>query len=514
MAMIIFSAILSDLTSRAVSFLIDKCSSLTAAAPVEEALNNLQRLLHRVHVIVEESQQRIVTNQAMLRQLDRLQKEMYRGYRVLDALRFREEPEDDDDPKQAVVSPSFSTSMFNPAKRLRLLRRGGSSSSSSDYERVTEVLANLEIAIGDVSKLVVHLSRCPRLCRQPYSMHLLLDKCMFSRQMEMDQVLSFLLRADTTGESETPAVLPIIGTGRVGKTTIIEHACNDERVRSHFSQILRYSQDSIRDVKTVPTLSNCALIKSHDHDHALVGGEKTLVIIELTGDINEDVWLKLYSDCRHQIASGSKIIVASRSDKVARLGTTQPLAVRPFTQEAYWYFFKVRTFGSTDLKDHPRVASMAMDLAWEMNGCFFGASVFSRLLEGNFDAKSWSMALAVAREFKRVNLLLFREDFVDLWQVVDPVFVRRASSSPSSQYIVILDDYQMAGSTQSEEGPQMMSVRDLLFGNSSTVVPHGRFKVLAWRSHIPPHYSYMMTCEVRRPWWMLPRKKRVQQTGR
>nr|CAB3452485.1 unnamed protein product [Digitaria exilis] len=77
MAMLIFSAILSDLTSRSLSFLIDKCLTMTAAAPaVEETLNSLQRLLHRAHVIVEESEERIVTNQAMLRQLNRLRKEI------------------------------------------------------------------------------------------------------------------------------------------------------------------------------------------------------------------------------------------------------------------------------------------------------------------------------------------------------------------------------------------------------------------------------------------------------
>jgi hypothetical protein len=59
-----------------------------------------------------------------------------------------------------------------------------------------------------------------------------------------------------------------------------------------------------------------------------------------------------------------------------------------------------------------------------------------------------------------------------------------------------------------------MSVRDLFFGNNSSVVPHGRFKVLEWRSHIPPHCSNMMTCEVQRPQQMLSRKKRVQQIGR
>nr|CAB3456183.1 unnamed protein product [Digitaria exilis] len=382
MAMLIFSAILSDLTSRSVSFLIDKCLSMTAPAPsVEETLNSLQRLLHRAHVIVEESEERIVTNQAMLRQLNRLRKEMYRGR-------------------------SFTTSRFNPAKRLR--PRGGS--SSSQHERAVDVLGDLETAIRDVRELVVFLSGCPRLCRQPYSAYLLVDRCMFNRQMEMEQIMEFLLQGEDY--SRAPAVLPIIGPGRVGKTTIIEHACNDQRVRNHFSQILRFSQDSIRDVKTIATLGDRSVIKLHDGDRAVTGGDNmtTLVIIEVARDIDQGVWEKLYSDCRRQIGRGSKILVASRSDRIARLGRatqTQPLAVRSFTQEAYWYFFKARTFGSTDMKDHPKAAAIAMELARELNACacVYGANVFSRLLKNNFDARIWSRTLAQAREFKRMNLL-------------------------------------------------------------------------------------------------------------
>ncbi|KAF8731774.1 hypothetical protein HU200_015712 [Digitaria exilis] len=505
---VFFSAILSDLTSRSVSFLIDKCLTMAAAAPaVEETLNSLQRLLHRAHVIVEESQERIVTNQAMLRQLNRLQKEMYRAYHTLDTLRCKAPDADGDDHNLIAAGRSFKTSRINPANRLR--SRGGS--SSSEHERAIQVLGDLETTMRDVRELVVFLSGCPRLCRQPYSVHLLVGKCMFNRQMEMEHVMEFLLRS-CDEEEETPAVLPIIGPGRVGKTTIIEHACNDQRVRSHFSQILRFSQDGLRDVKTIPTLGDCSVIKLIlDDDHAFRGEKMTtLVIIEVVGDIDQGVWEKLYSDCRHQIGRGSKILVASRSDKIARLGRatqTQPLTVRSFTEEEYWYFFKARMFGSTDIKDHPKVAAIAMDLAREMHMCFFGASLFGRLLKANFDARIWSRALAMLREFIRINILLY--GVVDIWQLEDPLFVRRTNNT-SSECFVILDDYQTV-SVEEESGPSsegtQMSILDLFFGENN-VRPRGRFNVLAYRSHIPPHYSYVVTCEVQRQHGVFSRKKR------
>jgi hypothetical protein len=325
--------------------------------------------------------------------------------------------------------------------------------------------------------------------------------------MEMEQIMDFLLQEELPIDGN-PGVLPIVGPVRVGKSTLIEHACNDDRVRGHFSQIMCFSQHSIRDDRTVAALSDCDVIK---HRGRANGEERILVIIELTGDVDEAAWRKFYSDCKRHVAGGSKIIVASRSDKIARLGTTQPLKVEFFTPEVYWYFFKVRTFGSTDTQDHPKLASIAMDLAQEMNGCFFGASIFSGLLKANFDAHFWRRALAIVKDFKRVNLSLMGDKYADLWQAFEPVYLRRVNTT-SSEYLVIVHDYEtgfVQDSAQSE-GPQpQMSIRDLLFG-SNKFRPRGRFGVLAWRSHIPPYYSYMMNCEVR-PGRLVSRKKPVQQ---
>jgi hypothetical protein len=52
-------------------------------------------------------------------------------------------------------------------------------------------------------------------------MHLLLNKCMFGRQMEMEFIMDFLLQEDRDpSASEDPAVLPITGPGNVGKSML------------------------------------------------------------------------------------------------------------------------------------------------------------------------------------------------------------------------------------------------------------------------------------------------------
>jgi hypothetical protein len=222
---VIFSAVVGELASRSVSFVVDRYLKQKAAPTEEERLCSLERLLLRLRVVVEEADGRLITNQAMLHQLSILIKEMYRGYYTLDVFRYRARGEDRI--KDHQVSNSFAPSEFNPAKRLCFY--SGSNKGAAKAVLLEQVLGSIRDTIEDLSEFVMFLCTCPRLHRQPYTMHLLLNKCMFGRQMEMEHIMNFLLQEESACGAEDLAVLPIIGPGKVGKSTLIEHACDDEK---------------------------------------------------------------------------------------------------------------------------------------------------------------------------------------------------------------------------------------------------------------------------------------------
>jgi putative protein kinase ArgK-like GTPase of G3E family len=64
-----------------------------------------------------------------------------------------------------------------------------------------------------------------------------MEKCMFGRQAETEEIISFLLQPEPPGANSLQ-VLPIIGPPRVGKSTLVEHVCYDERVNNRFSSII------------------------------------------------------------------------------------------------------------------------------------------------------------------------------------------------------------------------------------------------------------------------------------
>ncbi|KAJ1256368.1 hypothetical protein BS78_K046000 [Paspalum vaginatum] len=511
---IFLSAIVSDLTSRSMSFLMERCRERwTRMATVEERLSRLQRVLLSVRVIVEEAEERHVTNQAMLHQLNMMREEMYRGYYTLHSLRCQDHRGEEGDATRDTpheVSRSFTLSNLNFAKRVRLL---GHSSSLGEREQLKQVLGSLETTIEDARELIVFLSACPRLYRQPYNIYLVLDKCMFGRQMEMQRVVSFLTQAEAHHGDGNPGVLPIIGPRKVGKSTLVEHACNDERVRNHFSRIVFFTRCNHRhgdDEDSTVALGD-AVVKYQNHNSH--GESRILVVVELDGDrfskrldnedINGGLWRRLCSSSpymRH-IPHGSKIIVTSRSDRIVSFGTVPPLSLRLFDREAVWYFLKVRLFGSMDTAEHPRLESIAMDMAMELNGCLLNANMLSKLLGSNMDARFWSLVLLFMQQLKRSNLLGGQHQ-VDLWEVTAPVYVPRVNRS--SEEFVILDDFETS-SADHNSGVTTITAQDVLLG---TARPRGKFDVLAWRSHIPPYFSYFFSCEIRRPMNMVSRKRK------
>jgi hypothetical protein len=337
---IFLPVVFGELATRSVSFFINKYSK----QPVQAMEINLESILLRAQVIIDEAEGRHITNQGMLRQLSRLRDAMYQGFYVLDTLRciaFEENCAGD----HKAVNHSWALSKFSCAKRL-CLSSSSSSTETSQELQVKETLENLRTMILDVSETTMFLTAYPRLHRQPYSLHIQIENCMFGRQMEMELVLNFLLYTPPcSSRLDRFDVLPIVGPRGCGKSTLVTHVCNDERVRDHFTQIAFFRHGTFRD-EDISILTDGCTVRH-------VQNRKLLIVFEVVGELKDDLWQRLCSLSASCTASGSKIIITSRSDKIAKLGTTQKLTLKDLPHEAFWYFFKVITFGSTDWKHGP-----------------------------------------------------------------------------------------------------------------------------------------------------------------
>nr|XP_034578978.1 uncharacterized protein LOC117842605 [Setaria viridis] len=185
----IISVVMGELVNRSISFLIDRYLK-PAASSKGKNRERLQWMLMRVRVTVEEAEVRRITNEAILQQLKMLKEVMYRGYYMLDTF-IQQAQEEEKKGNGRGASRSLSLSKFSSAKRVRLSCR-----SKYGIKEIEDMLECLEVAIA----------------------------------VEMERVINFLLHEEPPVDGKI-GVLPIVGPGKVGKTTLVEHVCRDERRR-------------------------------------------------------------------------------------------------------------------------------------------------------------------------------------------------------------------------------------------------------------------------------------------
>ncbi|KAM0840885.1 hypothetical protein ACQ4PT_059367 [Festuca glaucescens] len=473
----VISGVLGEFVSRAISFVAEKCREQTTA---EEDLQRLRQLLLRISTVIEEAEGWPIENRAMVRQIITMKEQMFRGYYLLDAFRYRERKTDHDE----VSHMSFAQSKFSPAKRFRRqvsdTQIEGTVIGRENNKELKQAVLVLESMVADMEEFVIFLMSCPRMYHQPYGAYLYLHKYMFGRQMEREKAVKFLLHAEVGGNL---GVLPIVDPGLTGKSTLVEHVCNDERVRDHFSLILLYSGNDFKDEAATNIRDHCVI----KHQNIASGEERKLVVIELLGHVGEGVWKRLLHSAERCMSHGSKIIITSQSEKMVSVGTTEPLMLNCLSKEAYWYFFKIPVFGSTDPEDHPKLTSIAMEMASEMGRSFMFANVVATLLRANLSARFWCSVLRHLRVQRQNNFLLLGEFSLEggrpryAWSMAN---TRRGSKDKS--FFRLCGDYQKRPASHCEV-PKITAV-DLVSGTWSAM-PRGKFEILSWRSLIPPYYS-------------------------
>ncbi|TVU13260.1 hypothetical protein EJB05_40796, partial [Eragrostis curvula] len=294
------------------------------------------------------------------------------------------------------------------------------------------------------------------------------------------------IEGQLTPGAEVLEVLPIVGPGKVGKSTLVAHVCMQERVRDLFSEIVFLSDRDFTNDKLASFREGCGGKYQNPPLNTNKDG-RLLFVIELVGNLSEDSWTRLYSAYKQYTPRGSKIILTSQSDNIIKFGTTGALILKYLPHEAYWYLFKTLTFGTMDPETHPRLVHLALEIARTLNSSLLSANLTAGLLRDKIDIPFWHKFLTTSREYIQKHHSKFGEHPFDLLHKDKPVQVRRMAQ-PSKDFVVH-HQYQCS---LDEEVPKIM-MWDVMYGR---VKQHGKFEALVWRSRIPPYHSFVNTWKI------------------
>ncbi|XP_072956639.1 putative disease resistance protein RGA3 [Typha angustifolia] len=402
MAEMLGSAIVGELVNKAASFLT---GNYEMQAGVKETLERLQELLIMIQSAVEAAEGRQIKNSCLLRWLRWFKDAAYDADDVLDTFEYRilEQKANDGGGE---VSSSFASSSSNAAKRVRTAARS-LFSCDEDVKELSSVVEKLERSAAFVGNFLQLLeldesSKKPELFTSSRITSSLLPEVPIGRNKEKEHIINLLLQSESSALGNV-SVIPILGIGGVGKTTLAQLVCIDERVKQHFSLIMWVC---VSDTFDVVKLTREILDQSHrNRSHGDIENFNSLQLIleeKLRSErfllVLDDVWNEKERTAWEKLRTpllcgkeGSKIIVTSRLKKVAELmGTMDPIGLQGLPKDEFWSFFKKCAFNNiADPEEHPGLLVIGKEIAKRLKGSPLAAKTLGALLKDDLRDEHW-----------------------------------------------------------------------------------------------------------------------------
>ncbi|QHO05019.1 Putative disease resistance RPP13-like protein [Arachis hypogaea] len=229
------------------------------------------------------------------------------------------------------------------------------------------------------------------------------DVC--GREEDKEAIVKLLLDddGDDTGGHSDVSVIPIVGMGGIGKTTLAQLVYQDGKVKENFDFqawiCVSEEFDVFKVTKTIIeaiTSSFCSLTDLNLLQHDLkekLSRKKFFVVLDDVWSESYDDWNKLLKPFRKGV-KGSKILITTRSKRVASVvQTVSPYELSLLSEEDCWLVFSKHARLPTGSMENPTLKKVGKDLVKKCDGLPLAAQALGGLLRGNFDVKYWNHLL-------------------------------------------------------------------------------------------------------------------------
>ncbi|KAG1347321.1 disease resistance protein RGA2 [Cocos nucifera] len=241
------------------------------------------------------------------------------------------------------------------------------------------------------------------------------------REDEKEEIVRTLLSSDTkswdnrgvgSSSGHVFGVLPLVGIGGIGKTTLAQLVYNDERVKMHFDIRAWCCVPDNFDIKTISKeLSDDLSDTSSDTETIIMvirlalSNKKFFIVFDDVWDETPAHWEILRNILRCG-ARGSKVLVTTRSARVADImRTMDTIMVRGLSEDECRAIFKLFAFGDGNLEyllkkdgnleyeEWKKLEPIAMQICRKLGGLPLAAKVLGSRLRTELDENYWRAIL-------------------------------------------------------------------------------------------------------------------------
>ncbi|CAL4968170.1 unnamed protein product [Urochloa decumbens] len=176
------------------------------------------------------------------------------------------------------------------------------------------------------------------------------------------------------------SVVSVVGMAGVGKTAVVQHACNDQRVRDSFDCFIWiYSGQGVEVTSTTKTMVQACGGDTRDITELsllqgllvdLLKGKRFLIVLDELWGIEKAVWEILEGPLRFA-RRGSKVMVTSSNTEVGlTMGCDHryQLRLNCLSDAACWSICKSNAFRGRDMEMCPKLASIGEEVVKRCKG--------------------------------------------------------------------------------------------------------------------------------------------------
>ncbi|XVE68892.1 hypothetical protein DITRI_Ditri09bG0105800 [Diplodiscus trichospermus] len=389
-------------------------------------LKKLKPTLMSVNAVLDDAENKQITNPNVRSWIDELKDAVY----------------DTEDLLDEIAAEAVQSRMESEGQTSAIQHVGRFFSSLSPFKegmgsKLEEVLGRLESLVKQKDILgLKEIYKGGKAFQRIPATSLVDESGIYGRDDEKEAIMK-LLNPEYPTENQID-VIPIVGMGGIGKTTLAQLIYNDKRVEKRFDLkawvCVSEEFDAFRVTKTIlEEISSSGNAGQNLNQLQLKIKEKLLQKKFLI--VLDDVWHKSYVDWEVLKspftfgAKNSKIIVTTRDENVASImGNVPSYHLNLLSNDKCWQLFSKHAFSGTSPSMHPNLMVVGEAIAKRCNGLPLAALTLGGLLRCKPDIDEWNKIL-----------------HSNLWDIPDDAGLSTPHLSPLLVYLQMSDTPIHAG---------------------------------------------------------------------
>jgi hypothetical protein len=235
------------------------------------------------------------------------------------------------------------------------------------------------------------------------------------RESDREEIIKLLMQPHPLGDKSL-SVIPIVGIGGLGKTTLAKLVFNDKRVDQLFQlkmwvcvsndfdirqiiiNMINSTSDSV--LASAPTLTyyqydlskniyNLDIVQLVSRLRSKLSGQKFLLVLDDIWNDDREKWIEL-KDLIKVGTVGSKIMVTTRSKAIASMmGTVPSYVLRGLSMENSLSLFVKSAFKEGEDEYFPNLVVIGKEIVKKCRGVPLAVKTLGRSLFSKFDLSKW-----------------------------------------------------------------------------------------------------------------------------